>query len=75
MLTSSKVHRNILAGRSIWFKKAFFGNFKVCGRPTRTPILAITNSRGKEAEERKIKLQETAWRVDMMLYFFYTGGG
>lgn len=28
-LIDSQVHRNILAGRSRWFKKAFFGDFKV----------------------------------------------
>ncbi|KAI7773309.1 hypothetical protein LA080_011332 [Diaporthe eres] len=28
----------------------------------------------KEAKECKVNLQETPWRVDLMLYFFYTGG-
>lgn len=28
----------------------------------------------KEAKERKVNLQETPWRVDLMLYFFHTGG-
>lgn len=29
VLTHAKVHRNILVGRSAWFKKAFNGQFKV----------------------------------------------